>query len=150
MDYSEGVDRLWTPFMLFLKLPEFDGLTTVTWFGFIRVGSILLGIAANEIARRRVNTTDESSIRRALFATNAAMVVALIAFAASPNIFIAIVAHWAWSLLRQTHSPLYTTWVNQRLDSQVRATVISMSSQVDALGQIIGGPIVGAIGTAIS
>jgi DHA3 family tetracycline resistance protein-like MFS transporter len=41
-------------------------------------------------------------------------------------------------------------WVNQRLDSQVRATVISMSSQVDALGQIIGGPIVGAIGTLVS
>ncbi|HEX7593630.1 MAG TPA: MFS transporter [Anaerolineae bacterium] len=148
--YSEGVDRLWTPFMLLLKFPEFDGLTTVTWFGIIRVGSILLGIVANEIARRRVNTTNESSIRRALFFINAAMVAALIAFAASPNIFIAIVAHWAWSLLRQTHGPLYTTWVNQRLDSQVRATVISMSSQVDALGQIIGGPAVGLIGTVVS
>lgn len=148
--YSEGVDRLWTPFMLLLKFPEFDGLTTVTWFGIIRVDSILLGIVANEIARRRVNTTNESSIRRALFFINAAMVAALIAFAASPNIFIAIVAHWAWSLLRQTHGPLYTTWVNQRLDSQVRATVISMSSQVDALGQIIGGPAVGLIGTIVS
>ena len=148
--YSEGVDRLWTPFMLLLKFPEFDGLTTVTWFGIIRVGSILLGIAANEIASRRVNTTDESSIRRALFGINAAMVVAIVVFAASPNILIAMLAHWTWSLLRQTHNPLYTAWVNQRLDSQVRATVISMSSQVDALGQIIGGPIIGAIGTVIS
>lgn len=148
--YSEGVDRLWTPFMLLLKFPELDGLTTVTWFGIIRVGSILLGIGANEIARRRVNTGDEASIRRALFGINAAMVVSLIVFAASPNIWIAIIAQWAWSMLRQTHNPLYTTWVNQRLDSQVRATVISMSSQVDALGQIIGGPILGVIGTAIS
>ena len=57
--YSEGVDRLWTPFVLLLKFPEFDGLTTVTWFGIIRIGSILLGIAATEIAHRRVNTTDE-------------------------------------------------------------------------------------------
>ena len=43
--------------------------------------------------------------------------------------------------------PLNTTWLNQRIDSQVRATVLSMTSQVDALGQMIGGPIAGAVGT---
>jgi len=32
----------------------------------------------------------------------------------------------------------------------VRATVISMSSQVDAIGQIAGGPAVGWIGSAFS
>ena len=31
----------------------------------------------------------------------------------------------------------------------MRATVISMSSQIDALGQILGGPIVGVIGLAL-
>ncbi len=148
--YSEGVDRLWTPFVLLLKFPELDGITTVTWFGIIRLGSILLGIAANEIAHRRVNTTDEVSIRRGLFGINAAMVVALIVFAASPNIWIAIIALWLWSMLRQTHHPLYMTWVNQRLDSSVRATVISMSAQADEMGQVVGGPIVGVIGTVIS
>lgn len=148
--YSEGVDRLWTPFLLTFAFPTFDGITTVTWFGIIRVGAILLGIAANEIAHRRVKLDDESGIRRVLFAINAGMVGALVIFGASPNLVIAIAAYWAWSLLRQTHNPLYTVWVNQRLDSQVRATVISMSSQVDALGQIIGGPIVGAMGTAVS
>jgi DHA3 family tetracycline resistance protein-like MFS transporter len=39
--------------------------------------------------------------------------------------------------------------VNQHTESSVRATVISMSSQIDALGQILGGPIVGAIGLAL-
>jgi len=32
----------------------------------------------------------------------------------------------------------------------VRATVISMSSQVDAIGQIAGGPAVGLIGSLVS
>jgi MFS transporter, DHA3 family, tetracycline resistance protein len=32
----------------------------------------------------------------------------------------------------------------------VRATVISTTAQIDALGQMIGGPIVGLIGTAFS
>ncbi len=31
----------------------------------------------------------------------------------------------------------------------MRATIISMSSQIDALGQILGGPLVGAIGLAL-
>jgi DHA3 family tetracycline resistance protein-like MFS transporter len=68
----------------------------------------------------------------------------------SPNYVIAIGAYWAFWLLRQTHSPLHMTWVNQRLDPQVRATVNSMSAQMDAFGQMIGGPIVGAIGAAVS
>lgn len=148
--YSEGVDRLWTPFLLAFAIPTSDGITTVTWFGIIRGGGMLLGIAANEIAHRRVQTDDEKSIRNSLFVVNTGMVVALFAFALSPNFGIGIGAFWLWTMLRQTHFPLYTTWINLRLESSVRATVNSMSAQMDALGQIIGGPIVGAIGTAVS
>jgi DHA3 family tetracycline resistance protein-like MFS transporter len=43
------------------------------------------------------------------------------------------------------HSPLQTAWVNQKLESQVRATVHSMFGQVDAIGQVMGGPIVAVI-----
>ncbi|MEJ2013462.1 MAG: hypothetical protein P8X64_14710, partial [Anaerolineales bacterium] len=39
---------------------------------------------------------------------------------------------------------------NQRLESGTRATVLSMSSQVDALGQIFGGPGVGVIAKSVS
>ena len=84
--YSEGVDRLWTPFLLTFAFPTFDGITTVTWFGIIRVGAILLGIAANEIAHRRVKMDDESGIRRVLFAINAGMVGALVIFGVSSNL----------------------------------------------------------------
>ena len=101
--YSEGVDRLWTPFLLVFAIPTIDGLTTVTWFGIIRAGGMLLGIAANEIARRRVKTENENSVRGALFAINAGMVVALFAFGLSPNFALAVAAYWLWSMLRQTH-----------------------------------------------
>ena len=144
--FSEGVDRLWTPFLLTFAFPVFDGLTTITWFGIIRGVAALLGIIGNEVARRRVRLDDEASIRRALFGMNVGIVLALFAFAGAPNFALAVIAFWIVSLLRRTHEPLHTTWVNQRLDSNVRATVISLSGQVDALGQIIGGPVVGAIG----
>ena len=57
---------------------------------------------------------------------------------------------WLIDVFRSINSPLYTTWVNQRLDPQVRATVLSMSSQVDAIGQITTGPALGLVGSLVS
>jgi DHA3 family tetracycline resistance protein-like MFS transporter len=43
--------------------------------------------------------------------------------------------------------PLYQTWFNSHItDSQVRATMFSISGQSDAIGQITCGPMVGYIG----
>jgi hypothetical protein len=40
--------------------------------------------------------------------------------------------------------------LNQNIRSEVRATVLSMNGQADALGQVAGGPAIGAIGSAFS
>jgi DHA3 family tetracycline resistance protein-like MFS transporter len=42
------------------------------------------------------------------------------------------------------------TWLTHNTEAKSRATVISMFGQVNALGQIVGGPPVGSIGTTIS
>ena len=47
--------------------------------------------------------------------------------------------------LRAVTDPLTTAWLNQSLEPRTRATLLSMNSQADALGQSIGGPIVGVI-----
>jgi DHA3 family tetracycline resistance protein-like MFS transporter len=45
------------------------------------------------------------------------------------------------------HGPLSSTWFNGRIDDpQVRATMFSVRGQVDAVGQIGSGPVVGMIG----
>jgi DHA3 family tetracycline resistance protein-like MFS transporter len=49
------------------------------------------------------------------------------------------------SVTRDVMGPLYNAWVNQRLDSDTRATVISMSGQVDAIGQVASGPVAALI-----
>ena len=46
--------------------------------------------------------------------------------------------------------PLITTWINQNVNSSVRATVLSMEEQVFSLGETVGGPVVGAIGSLVS
>jgi MFS transporter, DHA3 family, tetracycline resistance protein len=68
----------------------------------------------------------------------------------SGNFFLAVGASLLFSVFRTVNEPVYTTWLTQNIDAKVRATVISMRGQVDALGQIIGGPPIGYIGTAFS
>jgi MFS transporter, DHA3 family, tetracycline resistance protein len=55
-----------------------------------------------------------------------------------------------FKVYRSVNEPLYTTWLTQNSDAKVRATVISMRGQVDAIGQIAGGPPVGYVGTMFS
>ena len=148
--YSEGFDRLWTPHLLNdITLPTIGNLQPVVWFGLIRAVSMILGIGVTEIVQRRIDTNKHGPVARAMLILITGMVAGLLVFALTGNFVIALIAFWGFSALRRTTGPLYTAWVNQHTESNVRATVISMSSQIDALGQILGGPIVGAIGLAL-
>jgi DHA3 family tetracycline resistance protein-like MFS transporter len=148
--YSEGFDRLWTPHLLNdITLPAIGNLPPVVWFGLIRGIGMLLGIGITEVVRRRIDTSKHGPVARAVLILISGMVAGLLAFALTGNFAIALIAFWGFSSLRRTLGPLYTAWVNQHAESSVRATIISMSSQIDALGQILGGPIVGAIGLAL-
>jgi hypothetical protein len=44
----------------------------------------------------------------------------------------------------------HNAWLNQNINSNIRATVFSMSSQSNALGQIILGPLTGLVATLFS
>ena len=77
----------------------------------------------------------------------------LIGFALSPLLVLSLGFYLVVSVLRNVHIPLQTSWVNQKLDPQVRATVHSMFGQVDAIGQVLGGPVVAgiaSIGSAVA
>jgi len=79
---------------------------------------------------------------------NAALIIAaLAAFGLTRSIGIALVLYWSIGALRSVAATLHTAWYNLLIDDpQVRATMFSVASQVDAVGQIAGGPAVGAIG----
>lgn len=143
--YSEGYDRLGTK--LILDHFEFPGQwPPVIWFGILRVVASLLSVAGAEWVHRRVKLDQPEQSARAMFAATAILVAGLLAFAGAQ--FFGIAALWMIliSVCRSVGAPIYDAWVNQKLDSNVRATVISMSGQVDAFGQIAGGPLVGALG----
>jgi DHA3 family tetracycline resistance protein-like MFS transporter len=149
--YSEGLDRLWTKHLLDNFAAPFGGaLQPVVFIGVLRAVGTLLSVGAAGLARRHVATDRYPVVARALFGVTTLLVVGLFTFALAGPLALAVLAYWLIDVSRSVIGPLYTAWVNQRLDSQVRATVLSMSSQVDAIGQIAGGPAVGVIGSLVS
>ena len=146
--FSEGFDRLWTAHLLTnFTFPAAIHLKIVVWFALIKAASMLLSIAATEIARRWVRTRPSHAITRALFSMNAVIVAGMVVFALAGHLGVALAAYLAVRVLRGVAGPLITTWINPHIASEVRATVFSMSSQVNAIGQIAGGPVVGVIGS---
>jgi MFS transporter, DHA3 family, tetracycline resistance protein len=146
--YSEGFDRLWVAFLIEdFSFPWFE---PVIWIGAMRGAAMLLIAAAAEIVRRKVDTNNPNRIGRVMAYLTIGLVISLLAFALSRDLALAVMLYLAISVFREINYPLYTAWVNHRLDPQVRATVLSFSSQVDAIGQIAGGPAIGVVARAIS
>jgi len=148
---SEGFDRLWQAHLLVdIALPRLGAFKPIVWFGLIGAGATLLGLGATEVVRRRVDTASHVAVARALLAINALLVVSVVAFGLAGNFALALGAYWAASVLRTVADPLTAAWVAQNTGARLRATVFSLSSQANALGQIAGGPVVGAVGTLAS
>lgn len=148
---SEGFDRLGEAhFLLDTGLPSLGPLRPVSWFGAFSIAIALLGLAATEVTRRQVDTGRHGPVSRTLLGLVMALLVCMVAFALAPGFAVAVVAYVAANVIRRVIGPLSTAWINQSADARSRATVLSLEGQADALGQIAGGPVVGAIGLAVS
>ena len=148
---SETFDRLWeVHFLTYFAFPRLGALAPIVWFGIINAVARLLSIAGAEIARRRVDTGSHAEVVRALAAMTALLMASVIGFGLAGSFAAALAAYWLAALLRQVYGPIYTAWLNQNLESRTRATVNSLAGQVDAVGQIAGGPPFGLIATWLS
>ncbi len=149
--YSEGFDRLSAAhFLTNFTFPVLWSFKSVVWFGLFSVVGTLLSLISTEVVRRYVNLNNQRMVIRVLFGINALGVVSILVFALAGNFFLAVAAYLSFGVFRRVNEPIFTTWLTQNIDAKVRATVISMRGQVDAFGQIIGGPPVGVIGNIFS
>ncbi len=148
---TESYDRLSTDhFLTNFAFPAFAGWRPVVWLGLISIVGRLVNIGAFEIVRRRLDTNSHRAVARALTVSTALLVVCYLGFALAGNLALAVIASTGVWMFRRINNPLQTAWINQHVDSGVRATVISISSQSDAVGQIAGGPVVGYVGVLAS
>lgn len=151
--YSEGFDRLWTAHLQNdIGFPNIAGIKPIVWIGIIDGTAMLISILAVEYIKRRMEKTGELDRVWILTLINILMVAAVIFFGFSGNFTLALSMYLLFYILRTTNGPIYSAWRNKNIKSEVRATVISTYGQIDALGQIIGGPIIGfiALKTSIS
>ncbi len=149
--YSEGFDRLWVKLLLDnFNLPILFGTNQVAFFAALRVTGTILTILAVKFVEKRVDTGSPLAIGRAVLGVTAGISLAMIGFSYSPFLVLALGLYLIIDVLRDIHIPLQTAWINQKLDSKVRATVHSMFGQVDAIGQIAGGPGVGLVANLVS
>lgn len=144
--YSEGFDRLWVKLLLDnFNLPVLFGSNEVAFFAALKVVGTILTLFTIRFVEKRVNTGSSLAIGRAMLLITAAISAALVGFALVPVLLVVLGLYLVIHVLRKVAIPLTTAWINQKLDSRVRATVHSMFGQVDAIGQIAGGPGVGLI-----
>jgi DHA3 family tetracycline resistance protein-like MFS transporter len=144
---SEGFDRLNVAhFLEDFTVPPLGPLAPVAWFGGMKVVATLLGLLAIEVARRRIAHESPTALARGLLALDALLVISMVAFGLAGGFALALITYLGVSVLRNTINPLYTAWLTRSAPAEVRATVVSMSGQMDALGQVVAGPVVGAVG----
>lgn len=144
--YSEGIDRLWTAhFLTDIELPDIINLKPVVLIGIIEGIAMLLSIASVEYIKRRMEKSGKLDRVWILMLINVFMIAFMILFGLTGNFSLALSAYLGFYMLRTANEPIYRAWRNKNIKSEIRATVISTYGQIDALGQIIGGPIIGLI-----
>ena len=148
---DSGFGSLWTVFMLEnLTFPAWGSLEPVIWFGLINAVAMILGLLGTEVFQRKVDINSQTVIVRTLMLLTFLITICMVIFGLAGNFWLAVTVYCLVWTCYAIIDPIWIIWINQNVESKVRATVMSMDSQANALGMIIGGPIIGAIGSAIS
>ena len=124
-----------------------SSISPVYGFGVVSAISMVVGFLAVRPLIRRVDRDGVAAVGRMLVLFTLATAAAQILFAMGKGFWFVMAVFLIAILTRGFLEPLYTTWLNDQItDSSVRATVLSISGQANAIGQAAGGPALGVIG----
>jgi MFS transporter, DHA3 family, tetracycline resistance protein len=141
--YSEGFDRLWISHLL--EVTHLKG-NIVLLTGGIQFIVVLASFLVLHYVERGAIHQELESIYRFLLLGSLLIIVSLLGYALSQNVFILVIFFILIQVSRTTMYPLEDVWLNKIIpDSSTRATYFSVKGQVDAIGQIGGGPIIGLV-----
>ncbi len=131
-----------------IVLPVLGRVNDVIWIGALDAAVTLLYLPASELQRRAISTTagSERGIARALAIGFGVALVCSVVFALTGAFWLAVCAFLVLKVALLLTEPLTVVWRNQHISPEIRATVLSMNSQVNVLGQLGGGLGIGALG----
>ena len=128
--------------------PTFNGWEPVVWLGFISILNGLLELGVMEVIKRRFNGASADRVARGMRLFTMIYMLAIVWFAFAQSFEIGVLAFIFRRQVARANFSLYDPWLTRQIAPEVRATVLSIWTQTNAVGQIIGGPIIGAIAVA--
>ena len=148
---SEGYDRLSNAhFLQDTTLPKLGNLSSVTWFGIFGILGMILSFIVMHFMAKNLKNEDNRKIGKLLLCINILYISSMLIFALTKNFSLMLIAYLATNTFRIINEPIFSAWLNGHIDDNSRATVLSINGQMNSLGQILGGPIIGIIATNIS
>lgn len=148
---SEGYDRLSNAhFLQDTTLPKLGNLSSVTWFGIFGILGIILSFIVMHFMAKNLKNEDNRKNGKLLLCINILYISSMLIFALTRNFSLMLIAYLATNTFRIINEPIFSAWLNGHIDDNSRATVLSINGQMNSLGQILGGPIIGIIATNIS
>lgn len=148
---SEGYDRLSNAhFLQDTTLPSLGNLQAVTWFGIFSIVGMILSAIVMQVMARKSEKSKKLQSGKILLITNIFYILSMLAFALTGNFIIMLSAYLLTNTFRTINDPIFNAWLNNHIDDNARATILSINGQINALGQILGGPFIGIIATRIS
>lgn len=144
--YSEGFDRLWTMRIISeLPLPKISQ-SDVFWLLIANSAAAVLCIFVMWLLNISLAKKKNTNLIGILFLLSSGKFLSVMAFALTRNFMLAVLLYCSSYALRRSFYPIYDSWVNKCIeDSGARATVISIFGQINSIGQIIGGPLIGLL-----
>ncbi|HAG98810.1 MAG TPA: hypothetical protein DCL75_08120, partial [Ktedonobacter sp.] len=71
----------------------------------------------SELVKRRVDTSNQKVVIRALFIINSMMIVGVLVFGLAGNFYIAVAAYLGFGVFRTVNHPVYMTWMTQNTEA---------------------------------
>lgn len=148
---SEGYDRLTIAhFLKDITLPKLGNFQPVTWYGIFNILGMMLSAAIMQFVIKKLEKNNIIQRFSILLTANILQILFMLVFALTRNFGLMLTAYLTINMVRTLNKPIYNAWLNSHIEDNARATVLSTNGQINSLGQIIGGPIIGVIATKFS
>jgi predicted MFS family arabinose efflux permease len=143
---SEAVSRL-APLHILNGIGLPGRFAEATWFGILHAGACLGAAVVTWLISQMTALRNLRLVVQILLTLTIVMLLATLLFALAEVFWLALIALWMTRWVRIAMRPLVMAWANRGLAPSTRATVLSMLSQAEALGEVCGGPLLGLVGT---
>jgi len=146
--YSEGIDRTYEIHILdHLDFRTLIDLPAIWILSIINAFIVLLGFILMQLIKKYV--AKHKQIFGWLITFTMTMIIGVLCFGFLPNAYLAVLGFLIFHAAREASSPLLDTILLSYTPSNIKATVLSTFGQIDAIGQIISGLIMVAIGLTL-